>query len=286
MRPPPGEPMKSLVAKWLLWTGALLVLGSTAMAQEPRTEPRLQLEVTPYLWLPSIDIRMNNQTRVGTTVTTDLSISPREYLTKMNFVGMVAAGARYERFSLLTDFIYLNANTESTRLRSVQTPVLSLPATDTRFSSTRIESTIWTLAGGYSVAEETWGQVDVIGGVRLLVLDQTVNYGLSRDVTAPGGSVVLNRGGNLSASGTFWNGIVGLRGRVRIPESNFYVPFHFDIGGGGKIWTWQAFTGIGYVTRWADIAAGYRYLMFRQYGDAIVEKMAMGGPILTATFRF
>ena len=262
------------------------ILASGAMAQSTQTEPRLQFELTPYIWLPTIDLRLNNQARNGTTVTTNLSIGAGDYLTKLNFAGMVAAGARYERFSILTDLMYLNANSDDTDIRSVRTPILRLPVTDTLATSTRIQATIWTLAGGYSVAEGTWGQVDVIGGLRLLVLDQTVGYSLTRDVTRPGGGTILSRGGNLAASGTIWNGIAGVRGRVRVPESDFYVPFHFDIGSGGAVWTWQAFLGLGYQTPWADFSAGYRYLSFQQHGNAIVEKMSMGGPIITATFRF
>lgn len=278
--------MTGVLKKLLIIAGLVIILASGAMAQGSQTEPRLQFELTPYIWLPSIDLRLNNQARNGTTVTTNLSIGAGDYLTKLNFAGMVAAGARYERFSVLTDLMYLNANSDDTDIRSVKTPVLRLPVTDTLATSTRIQATIWTLAGGYSVAEGAWGQVDVIGGLRLLVLDQTVGYSLTRDVTRPGGGTILSRGGNLAASGTIWNGIAGIRGRVRIPESDFYVPFHFDIGSGGAVWTWQAFMGLGYQTPWADFSAGYRYLSFQQHGNAIVEKMSMGGPIITATFRF
>ncbi len=180
----------------------------------------------------------------------------------------------------------LNANSDSTGIRSVSSPILNRPITDTLYTSTRLQTTIWTLAGGYAVAEGDWGQVDVIGGLRLLALDQTVNYSLARDVTTPGGTVVLGRSGNLSANGTVWNGIAGIRGRVKVPESDFYVPFYFDIGGGGSVWTWQAYLGVGYSTKWADISVGYRYLSFQQSGNAILEKLNMGGPILAATFRF
>jgi hypothetical protein len=278
--------MIGLFTRFLTVAGVMTVLASGAMAQGAATEPRLQFELTPYIWMPTIDLRADSQLRNGTVVTTNLSIGAGEYLTKLNFAGMLAAGARYERFSLITDFMYLNANSDSTGIRSVSSPILSRPITDTLYTSTRLQTTIWTLAGGYAVAEGDWGQVDVIGGLRLLALDQTVNYSLARDVTTPGGTVVLGRSGNLSANGTVWNGIAGIRGRVKVPESDFYVPFYFDIGGGGSVWTWQAYLGVGYSTKWADISVGYRYLSFQQSGNAILEKLNMGGPIAAATFRF
>lgn len=256
------------------------------MAQQSDNAPRLQFELTPYVWLPTIDLRAESQVRTGTTATTSLSIGVGDYISKLNFAGMLAASARYERFSLHTDFIYLNANSENAAVRSVTTPILRLPVSDTLNASTRIQSTIWTLAGGYSVAEGKWGQVDVTSGVRLLVLDQDVNYVLSRDITAANRSTILNRVGSLSASGTIWNGIVGIRGRLLVPDSDFYVPFYFDVGSGGAVWSWQAFAGLGYRTRVVDLSAGYRYLSFRQHGSAVVQELSMGGPIIAATFRF
>lgn len=278
--------MAGLIRRGFACAGALVALASGALAQEVDKAPRLQFELTPYIWMAAIDVRAESQLRTGTTVSTNLSIPVADYLTKLNFAGMVAGTARYERFSLHTDFIYLNANSDNTEVRSVRTPLLQLPVTNTLNSSTRIQSTIWTLAGGYAVAEGEWGTVDVIGGVRLLALDQDVNFSLSRDITAPNGNVVLGRAGSMSASATIWNGVVGVRGRVRIADSDFYVPFQFDIGSGAAVWSWQAQVGIGYRTRWADLSAGYRYLSFQDSRNAVLQTLSMGGPILAATFRF
>lgn len=278
--------MAGLIRRGFACAGALVAMASGALAQEVDKAPRLQFELTPYIWMAAIDVRAESQLRTGTTVSTNLSIPVADYLTKLNFAGMVAGTARYERFSLHTDFIYLNANSDNTEVRSVRTPLLQLPVTNTLNSSTRIQSTIWTLAGGYAVAEGEWGTVDVIGGVRLLALDQDVNFSLSRDITAPNGNVVLGRAGSMSASATIWNGVVGVRGRVRIADSDFYVPFQFDIGSGAAVWSWQAQVGIGYRTRWADLSAGYRYLSFQDSRNAVLQKLSMGGPILAATFRF
>lgn len=99
--------MIGLFKMFLTVAGVMTVLASGAMAQGTATEPRLQFELTPYIWMPTIDLRADSQLRNGTVVTTNLSIGAGEYLTKLNFAGMLAAGARYERFSLITDFMYL-----------------------------------------------------------------------------------------------------------------------------------------------------------------------------------
>ena len=110
----------------------------------------------------------------------------------------------------------------------------------TTSTSTNLKSTIWTFAGGYTVAEGNWGNVDLIAGVRLLAIDDATNFGLAVDITRPDGSIALGHSGNLSASKSVWNGIGGVRGRVYLGDSDwfgggeFFVPYYFDIGGGGS----------------------------------------------------
>ncbi len=76
--------MTDVLRKLLIIAGMVSILASGAVAQSTQTEPRLQFELTPYIWLPTIDLRLNNQARNGTTVTTNLSIGAGDYLTKLN----------------------------------------------------------------------------------------------------------------------------------------------------------------------------------------------------------
>jgi hypothetical protein len=74
-------------------------------------------------------------------------------------------------------------------------------------------------------------------------------------------------------------------GRINIPDSNFYLPFYLDTGGGSVPFTWQVYAGVAYkATTWLDASVGYRYLTFDGGGKtAGVEKLNLGGVILGAT---
>ena len=77
-----------------------------------------------------------------------------------------------------------------------------------------------------------------------------------------------------------------IRGRVRIVDSDVCEPFHFDIGSGAAVWSWQAFAGVGYRAGWADFSCGYRHLSFQNHGEGVPRKLSMGGPVMSAMFTF
>ena len=83
-----------------------------------------------------------------------------------------------------------------------------------------------------------------------------------------------------------------MRGRVYLGDSDwfgggkFFVPYYFDIGGGGSDRTWQIFGGGGYEAGPVGVSVGYRYLSFHQGSNVAVQKMSMGGPIIAANFKF
>jgi hypothetical protein len=250
--------------------------------------------LTPYIWLPTLDVTAKFPVLGGGTATTTLSAGPGEYIPKINFGAMLAGEARYDRFSLLTDIIYLNVSATTANIKSFDFGATSIPIdrTLTTSTGTRLENTIWTVAGGYTVAEGMWGNIDLIGGVRLLSISDTTNFSLAVDITRPDGSIALGRVGGLSATRSFWNGIGGVRGHLYLGDADwfgggkFFLPYYFDVGGGGSKLTWQAFGGVGYQTGRISVSVGYRFLSFQQPSDAVISKMNLGGPIILATLRF
>jgi hypothetical protein len=274
----------------------LLAFGAPeiARAEGPDARSGWSFELAPYIWFPTIDVTTKYPVLGGGTATTTLSSGPGDYIPKINFGAMLAGEARYDRFSLLTDILYLNANSTAANIRSFDFGVTSIPGdrTLTTSTSTRIQSTVWTLAGGYTVADGTWGNVDLIAGVRLLAVSETTNFGLALDITRPDGSIALGRTGGLSASRSIWNGVGGARGRLYLGSADwfgggkFFIPYYFDIGAGGSDLTWQAFSGLGYQTDGIGVSVGYRFLSFQQGSSSVVQKMTLGGPIVVANFRF
>lgn len=282
-------------------TAGLLLTGACfkARAQESADGPAQpagatgwHFNIAPYLWLPTINTGLNYDLPppLSGRLPTDVSTGAGQYLPKLHFATMFAGDAQYDRFSVMTDFMYVNVASSSTRVRSVDfsgAPSRPIPDVLDRGSSSSVKATVWTLAGGYTVFQEDWGSFDVIGGLRLLSLDASTNYRLAINVPDPSGSGLAFGGvGGVSASRTIWNGIAGVRGRIRLGDVGLFIPYYFDIGGGGSKLTWQVASGLGYQTGWAGVSILYRYLSFEQGGSNKVRNLNMGGPMMMVNFSF
>jgi hypothetical protein len=248
--------------------------------------------VAPYMWLPTVhtDLEYNLPPALGGRLPTNLSSGPGDYISKLNFAAMIAAEARYDRFSVLTDFMYTNGNAGSTNIRSLDffgLPSMPISRSLETSTSSRFSSTIWTLAGGYTVLQGDWGNLDLLAGFRYLGANATTNYSLAFTVVGPRGNGATFGGvGGVSTSRSIWNGIAGLRGRIRLPVDGLFIPYYFDIGGGGSQPTWQIASGVGYQTGQVGVSLLYRYLSFEQGSRSVVRHLDMGGPMIMVNFTF
>lgn len=255
--------------------------------------------IAPYAWLPSLQTTLGFATPGGGTVSTTTTAGPGDYLSKLNFVTMVGAEARNDHITIMTDLVYANASltTENTHLSSVlpgrgpgfplNEPVLPVPPQLQASTSNRLAATVWSLAGGYTLLQGDWGNIDVVAGLRMLVLSSTTNFGLSAAVFAPDGTLALSRTGSLSLSSTNVDGVGGVKGRINIPGSRFFVPFYADIGGGGVPLTWQVYAALAWhAADWLDVSAGYRYLAFDKGGSRNLHDLSLGGALVAANFHF
>jgi hypothetical protein len=252
--------------------------------------PGWSFTLTPYGWLSNVSTKINIPTRGGGVATTDVYVPFDDLLRDLRFAALLSGEARYDRFSVVTDIMYINLgmNLSAAHLSSVNpgSGSINIPKSTQVNVSTGMGTTIWTLAGGYTLAMGGWGNIDAIAGARLLAIDVTTRYDLNVDLFTNNGTLALSKSGSLSASGADWDAIIGARGRIDIPNSSFYVPFYFDIGTGELPLTWQAYSGLGYHTSWADYSLGYRYLAYENNGNAHVKSLAMGGVMMAASFHF
>ena len=271
---------------WLLISALIL----PAQAQTvPRAEPGWQFSVSPYAWVPSIDgtlrYQLPGQSGSGSA---DVSKDGSGLLEALNFAAMIAAEARYQRYSVLTDFIYLDLGGSSSKLRDVNFGGggnAGVGANLDRGTESSLSGSLWTLMGGYTVMQGDWGHADIVGGFRLFSLNSETNIRLAGDVTAPSGSASFNRNAKLSESTTLFDGIIGMRGRLVIGDG-FYAPYAFDIGTGSSTLTWQASAGLGYQFSWGGVALGYRHLSYEQSSKNLVQDLSFSGPFLALNFTF
>jgi hypothetical protein len=263
-----------------------------SLGQQAADPPAWTFNIAPYLWMPSIhtNLNFNLPPELGGTLSTNSSIGFGDLVSHLNFATMVTADAQYGPFSVVTDFIYLNLGGTAAQFRSINSPnrpAIPLTRTVQTSESLNLTSSIWTLAGGYTLVQGDWGNLDAIAGVRFLALNTRVNYSLGFTVAGPRGNGATFGGvGSVSGSGDIWNGIGGFRGRVRVGKSGFFIPYYFDIGAGGSNLTWQISSGLGYHASLADVSLTYRYLSFEQGSSAVVQHLWIQGPMLMANFTF
>jgi len=249
-------------------------------------------EVAPYLWMPSINANLNFNLppELGGTVSANPSIGFGDLVSHLNFGVMAAADARYDRFSLLTDFMYMNLGGTAAQFRSVNFPghpSIPIQGAEQASQSLNLNASIWTLAGGYTLAQGDWGNFDVIAGFRFLDVNTRTNYSLGLTIMGPRGNGATFGGiGSVSGSGEIWNGIGGFRGRVRVGNDGLFIPYYFDIGAGGSNLTWQISSGLGYHAGFGDVSLTYRYLSFEQSSSSVVQRLWIQGPMLMVNFTF
>jgi hypothetical protein len=246
--------------------------------------------VSPYAWAPSIkgDFRYSVPSGSGSAAAANVDMSSTNVLSNLNGAAMIAAQARYGRFSVSTDFIYLNLGGGSSTVRSVdllqvgRNPVSSGLNAGT---STNIRGTLWGLDGGYTLLSGGWGHLDAYAGFRLFSVEANTDVRLSADVTGPDSGRSLARTARLRGNTDLFDGIAGVRGRIELGRG-FHLPYGFDIGGGSSRLTWQASGGVAYQTGWAGVTLGYRHLYYDQGSDKLVQDLSFSGPFLALNMRF
>lgn len=275
-----------------VWSGARAQQPVSAGQASPTTG--WQFNFAPYLWFPTtnVSLQYNLPAQLGGRLPTDVSVGPGDLYSHIDFGGMFSADVRNGRFSVLTDLLgaRFSATSGDVNIKSVDflgRPSIPISRTLETSTSSTLGMVIWTLAGGYTVLQGKWGNLDVLAGFRLLAVNARTDYSLALTLVGPRGNGATFGGiGSVSASRDIWNGVGGIRGRLRIPESRLFIPYYFDIGGGGSQPTWQISSGLGYQFRWVALSATYRYLVFNQGSSAIVQRVALRGPMLMVNFTF
>lgn len=278
-----SKPKPLAAALGALMGVALMSTAATAQTVPDGSDSGWRFSVTPYLWLPTIggDLRVGPRER-GVA---DVHVDPQSIVDSLKFGITFGAEARYGRFTLATDLLYLNLGNQTSVVRSVDFAGGRVGASASLGTQTSLSNTLWTLAPGYTLLQGAWGNVDIQAGFRVFALSTRTNVQLATDVVDPRSGAVFARSGRINASDQVWDGIVGLRGRFNLGHG-FYVPYAADIGAGGSTTTWQVQGGLGYSTGWAGVVAGYRYLSYSGTGDSLIRNIHLGGPFIALNMTF
>lgn len=266
-----------------------LLLSGLANAEESGKDS-WQFVVRPYLWAPTINGTLNMQPDGGGGAPST-EMGPSDYLSHMNAGLMLSGEARKGDWAIISDLIYLNMGFKNSKVKSINIPGgqnQTLAGSIDTGTETTLAGLEWMLAASKKVHEANGNRTEILGGVRYLGLEATVDWRLNAGVSFPQfpGVPTFSQSGSVSRRANLWDGIVGVRGRQRIGESNWSVPYYADIGVGPNNWTWQAMTGISYKFGWGEATLAYRHVTYDQSGERMVQGLKFSGPALGASFSF
>ena len=233
-------------------------------------------ELTPYLWTPSIGSTLNYKGQYVTTA----DLSTNNVISNLKTGAMIAGEIHYGNWGVMTDVVSATLQKTSNTTVSPQAPYTYKIAT-----KATLQETILTGAATYNLFNNQDAILDGLLGVRWVGLTATLNLAVN------GVSAAIN--GDSKAMSTV-DPIVGFKGRYRLANSSWYIPFYGDFGGGGGTtnMTWQAMLGIGKtIDKGIDISLIYRGLYYdmnssKGSGQGLLQKTTFQGPQLSATFSF
>jgi len=240
-----------------------------------------QWDATVYLYLPSIGGETSFPPGGGGP---SVDVSADAILDSLNFAFMGALGVRKGPWGVATDVIYLDLGSTRKGTRNFGIGQLDLPASVDGDFTYDLTGWLWTLSGSYALVQQERVSMDVLAGVRMLDLEQTLRWQLNGDIsTLP----LPGRSGTGSAEATQWDAIVGVKGRASFgAEGSWYVPYYLDVGTGDSDLTWQGMAGLGYSFDSVEVTGVWRYLDYDIGDDTAIASIDFNGPALGVTYRF
>jgi hypothetical protein len=237
--------------------------------------------ITPYGWFPAFTTDIRFVARGGTEIAPSVEVKPSNYLSDLQFAGMLNANARKGNLFLFGDLVYADLASLKSKVKTLSGPdgVIQLPVNADL--NVRLTTTIVTAGVGLNVWRAPSGFLDVFGGV------QYGNIRSSVDANVYGLGGAINRSDASSNTTNLWDGIVGVTGNLNLSDDRkWYVPFEAHIGAGNSNWTWNGILGLGYHFDWGALVVAWRHLTYDATGDSTLQKLQMSGPAIGATFRW
>jgi hypothetical protein len=237
--------------------------------------------LAPYLWLPNVNGTIDGQV-LGSALgdlSTSTEIGPNDYLENLKFGVMATGEVRKGDWSVFTDIIYIDFGDQRSRVRNIKglegRPLSSID----RNATTSLSATVWTLAGVRTLVHNPKANLDLLAGFRYVGVDTE----LKLDIIGSEGNVDISTRGSRDL--TEWDGILGVKGQIRLGAGRWSMPYYLDVGTGSSNWTWQALLGLGYAFDWGEVNLSIRSLSYDFNGKNDAD-LRMTGPTLGATFRW
>jgi hypothetical protein len=272
----------------LLALAVLLVSAPAAAAMASDDPDRLTFTLQPYMWLPTLEGNLKYTTLPnGSSGSPAIEIEPDDLLENLDLALLLTASVRKGKWSFVADCTYLELAASDSAVRSVDFGGNVVTTSLDIGADVEMKGFVTTLVAGYRVFDEEILKADLVAGARYLWLEMDTEWNLAAAVSGPGAGQTFARRGRMTEDGDVWNGVVGIRGRIMLGKSHWFIPYYADLGAGDCELTWQVFSALAYAFDSWDIAVGYRHLEFdADDDDALIQELRFSGPVIGATFRF
>jgi hypothetical protein len=243
---------------------------------------------TPYLWVPTVNGTFQfNAPRLphvgvgGGTAIVNTQVGPNSYLSKLNFAIMGAFDLRKGDVAGFGDFINLNLSSGVTRVTSVSGPLGRLQIPVDLGSSGRISSTIWELGAALTLAHGHDASLEFLSGWRQATVNATLDWNLS-----VGKNALIRRSGSDFRSDSLGDVIFGLRGKVALGDSGWFVPYYADYGVGATNNSSEQYIGVARAFRTGSVLLLFRNLSYTLPANiSFIQRIRFGGPLIGYTFK-
>lgn len=217
----------------------------------------------PYLWAAGMEGDMATLPPAGTA---QVDAGFDDILEDLNFAFMGMGEARYGRFAVVADIVYVDLEDDA----STPGPFFSGADLDS-------ETFIGTFQASYRVLAAERGNLDLRAGARV--------WHVSTELDLDAGLLAARKHDD---SETWVDPVIGAQGQLHL-GSGFYLTAMGNIGGFGAAsdLTWDLFGGLGYQAwDWFAPVVGYRHLSVDYDNDGFLYDLDMSGPVIGGVFRF
>lgn len=261
------------------WVVPLLAasLAGPVLAQGSSASDGWQFEAAVFGWFPSIDGTTSFPTGASGP---SISVGADQLIDSLKFAFMGTFEARRGRWGLLSDLVYTDVGDARTL-----TPSLNIGGQAVAVNadlSLDIKSWIWTLAGTYKLETPPGYELSLVAGARYLDMQQTLGWRVATNIPQLPGLA-----GSARVEESYWDGIVGVNGRVELgADRRWYVPYYADVGAGQTKLTWAVVAGLGYRFDWGSLIATWRHLDYDFKSDDLVQSLRFNGPTVGLAIRW
>jgi hypothetical protein len=269
----------------IILLGLTFGLLANAQAQTVNPMPRVnndwRFSGTASAWVPA----SWTTTSVGNlSGTADTSIS--DNLNSAGAVGMFTLEAHKGNWGVMGDIVYWQlAGGGSATFDKKKGIVPDRNKTLYVGGNAQQTQTMLTMAGTYTAYNTPGLYLDGLLGARYISSTTTIQATGQYSVN---GITKLDTSINPSYTNQTTDPVIGFKGRARIADTSWFIPFYADAGKGpgSNNTTWQTLIGVGDAFSWGDITLAYRAMGFDLKSSYSVTKYTNAGPQLSATINF